>query len=188
MRFRKPNISPLVEYSRSPSLCRLFLRAKVRASALALPLKIKGSPPGLILAVSGTDRNIHIWTRSQDKVGGTLDLPRSPIMSVRVQFIRSATLPGHEDWIRCLAFGALPAEDQPLTLASGSQDGTIRLWNIEPYKKESSSAGLAGTENLSDELLDAFEATLGDLTDAEEGGRQISMKRHILTVRSDQER
>jgi elongator complex protein 2 len=40
---------------------------------------------------------------------------------------------------------------------------------------------------LSDDLLDAFEASLGDLTDAEEGGRQISLKRHILTVKSDQE-
>jgi hypothetical protein len=38
---------------------------------------------------------------------------------------------------------------------------------------------------LSDDLLDAFEASLGDLTDAEEGGRQISLKRHILTVKDE---
>lgn len=41
-------------------------------------------------------------------------------------------------------------------------------------------------DDLSDDLLDAFEASLGDLgADAEEGGRQISLKRHILTVKSN---
>lgn len=36
---------------------------------------------------------------------------------------------------------------------------------------------------LSDNLLDAFEASLGDVGDAEEGGKQISLKRHIITVK-----
>ena len=35
----------------------------------------------------------------------------------------------------------------------------------------------------SDDLLDAFEASLADPTEGEEGGRQISLKRHILTVK-----
>lgn len=37
---------------------------------------------------------------------------------------------------------------------------------------------------LSDDLLDAFEASLADPAEGEEGGRQISLKRHILTVKS----
>lgn len=37
---------------------------------------------------------------------------------------------------------------------------------------------------LGDDLLDAFEASLADPTEGEEGGRQISLKRHILTVKS----
>lgn len=73
-------------------------------------------------------------------------------------------------------------------MASGSQDATIRLWNIEPWQKESSLLRDRSTDRLSDELLDAFEASLGELGEAEEGGRQISLKRHILTVKDDQAR
>lgn len=61
-------------------------------------------------------------------------------------------------------------------LASGSQDATIRLWNIEPLKLGLTSGG-------GDELLDAFEASLGDMDEGEEGGRQISLKRHIISVK-----
>ena len=39
-----------------------------------------------------------------------------------------------------------------------------------------------------DELLDSFETSLGDLVDGEEGGRQISLKHHILTVKTSAER
>lgn len=77
-----------------------------------------------------------------------------------------------------------PSNDQ-LILASGSQDGTIRLWTIgalEVAKNQSYENGRANT--LSDELLDAFEASLTDPTEGEEGGRQISLKRHVLTVKS----
>ena len=70
-----------------------------------------------------------------------------------------------------------------MILASGSQDATIRLWNIEPFTRSAilSEEGLAST---TDELMDAFEASLVNLEDTEDGGRQISMKRHILTVKS----
>lgn len=108
------------------------------------------------------------------------------------QFVRSAVLSGHEDWIRSLAFRVPPykVDHEPLILASGSQDGTIRLWNIEPFSKDTpkrvqNQADTYADELLSDELLDDFEASLGDLTDAEEGGRQISLKRHVLTVKDE---
>ena len=38
-------------------------------------------------------------------------------------------------------------------------------------------------ECLTDDLLDTFEATLGGTADGEEGGKQISMKRHVLIVK-----
>lgn len=79
------------------------------------------------------------------------------------------------------------SERESLILASGSQDGTIRLWNVDPFSKYTAKRPQAHPdESLSDDLLDAFEASLGDLGDAEEGGRQISLKRHILTVKSDE--
>jgi elongator complex protein 2 len=105
------------------------------------------------------------------------------------KFIRSVTLSGHEDWIRALAFRTPSTPNDPLVLASGSQDGTIRLWNVESFTKmqtQSQTHSKHSGDDLSDDLLDAFEASLGDLgADAEEGGRQISLKRHILTVKSN---
>ena len=87
------------------------------------------------------------------------------------------TLPGHEDWVKCLAFCPPQVEGDPLILASGSQDATIRLWNIEPLKLNQAAEG-------GDELLDAFEASLGDVGEGEEGGKQISLKRHIVSVKN----
>jgi len=67
--------------------------------------------------------------------------------------------------------------EEPLILASGSQDATIRLWNIEPVK----IAAPVTESELNDELLDSFEMSLGEVAEGE-GGRQISLKRHILTA------
>ena len=77
----------------------------------------------------------------------------------------------------------------PLILASGSQDGIIRLWSIEIFSKDLKHQSQSGEDKLrplSDDLLDDFEASLSDVGDNEEGGRQISLKRHILSVKSDQ--
>lgn len=71
-------------------------------------------------------------------------------------------------------------------LASGSQDATVRLWNIEPCTKSSNNKETS-SEPV-DELLDRFEESLGELGESEEGGRQISLKHHILTVKPDSER
>jgi WD40 repeat protein len=50
------------------------------------------------------------------------------------------------------------------------------LWNIEPLRFNLTTEG-------GDDLLDAFEASLGDTGEGEEGGRQISSKRHIVSVK-----
>ncbi|KZP32865.1 WD40 repeat-like protein [Athelia psychrophila] len=138
---------------------------------LSLAMEELPQSKAIILAISSTDRNVQIWVRSEDL------------------FVRAAVLSGHEDWVRSLAFRAPSFRKGPLVLASGSQDGTIRLWNIETFSRPSKPSQLqegAAMEPLSDDFLDAFEASLGDLADAEEGGRQISLKRHILTIKSDQ--
>lgn len=138
---------------------------------LSMAIAFLPSSEAIILAIGGTDRKVHIWTRSHGP------------------FIRSVTLSGHEDWIRALAFRAPSTPNDPLVLASGSQDGTIRLWNVESFTKmqaQSQTHTKYSGDDPSDDLLDAFEASLGDLgADSEEGGRQISLKRHILTVKSN---
>lgn len=78
-----------------------------------------------------------------------------------------------------------PTKNESLVLASGSQDGSIRLWNIELLEKPQTSTGqdnIAGS-GLTDELLDAFEASLTDPTEGEEGGRQITLKQHVISVK-----
>ncbi|RXW25233.1 hypothetical protein EST38_g579 [Candolleomyces aberdarensis] len=119
----------------------------------------------IILAIGGTDSNVQLWLRSEDT------------------FVRSATLAGHEDWVRGLDFHQGDSE-QPLVLASGSQDGNIRLWNIEPLTSNQSPADPPPGGELADELLDAFEASLGEVGEGEEGGKQISLKRHVLSTKS----
>ncbi|KAH9894323.1 WD40 repeat-like protein [Cubamyces lactineus] len=124
----------------------------------------------LLLAVGSTDRNIHLWTSSE----GT------------AQFVQAAVLAGHEDWVKSLAFRPPESEGGALILASGSQDANIRLWNIEPFTKTTFAPSGGSTSEVTDELLDAFEASLVNLEESEDGGRQISLKRHILTVKTQQ--
>jgi len=71
-------------------------------------------------------------------------------------------------------------------MASGSHDANIRLWNIESVTRSTSVSNASGT--LNDDLLDAFEASLGEVDDGEEGGRQISLKKHMLTVKTSGDR
>ena len=68
-------------------------------------------------------------------------------------------------------------------LASGAQDATIRLWNIEAFTRSTLTSQDQPTATA-DALLDAFEASLVNLEDSEDGGRQISLKRHIITLKS----
>ncbi|CCM03407.1 uncharacterized protein FIBRA_05538 [Fibroporia radiculosa] len=135
---------------------------------LSLALSQLPGVQATIIAIGSTDRNVQLWIRSEDK------------------FVHSATLSGHEDWVRCLAFRQPDHNLNHLVLASGSQDTTIRLWNIESYLGRGSEASQDPSDDVTDDLLDAFEASLADLAEGEEGGRQISLKRHMLTVKSDQ--
>ncbi|CAL1702353.1 unnamed protein product [Somion occarium] len=135
---------------------------------LSLALSLLPNSQACILAIGATEKTIQLWTRSEEN------------------FVYAAALSGHEDWIKSLAFQPPSIKGDPLILASGSQDGTIRLWNIEPHVRQTSTNDGTVEGELSDDLLDAFEASLGDLADAEEGGRQISLKRHMLTLKSDQ--
>lgn len=116
-------------------------------------------------------------------------IPDAYISSGPKPFLLSATLEGHEDWIRCLAF-SLPAASsdsagntslpEPLTLASGSQDGYVRLWAINPLASRGDSKDVPG--DLNDDLLDAFEQSLNEVAE-DEGGKQISNRMHVIAVK-----
>ncbi|KAG8869257.1 hypothetical protein FRB98_002739 [Tulasnella sp. 332] len=122
-----------------------------------------------VMAVACTDRLVRIFTQGQDG------------------FSLAANLEGHEDWVRCLSFthtSTPHVEESPhdarhtLTLATGSQDGNIRLWVIKS-KQDALKASLhAGPIDP----LDAFEDSLADLGE-EEVGRKISIRSHVIAVR-----
>lgn len=93
----------------------------------------------------------------------------------------SLSLEGHEDWVKCLALTSSidEAATETLVLASGSQDGYIRLWLVAPLVV-SEAGPQAGPV---DELMDAFERSLGEMSDdAEEGGKKISNRAHVFAV------
>ncbi|KAF8322272.1 WD40 repeat-like protein [Clavulina sp. PMI_390] len=118
-----------------------------------------------VMAVASTDRNVKIFTRSED------------------QFISSLSLEGHEDWVKTLAMTPSANEkgEETLILATGSQDAYIRLWLISPLSSSASEA----KEGPVDDLLDAFEKNLEEMgDDTEEGGKKISNRTHVFAINS----
>ncbi|KAF1937485.1 RNA polymeras-like protein II Elongator subunit [Clathrospora elynae] len=92
------------------------LTQTINTSPKYFPLNIALAPldeSSTVLAVAGTRSAIQIF------------------VSRETQFHLSATLTGHEGWIRALAFTReTPDADSDLLLASASQDKYIRLWRL----------------------------------------------------------
>ncbi|KAH7050235.1 elongator protein 2, partial [Macrophomina phaseolina] len=76
------------------------------------------SPSTLAMASAGTRNHIQIYVQEA---------------SQSANFSLAATLKGHEDWVRSLAF-ALEPSSSDLLLASASQDKYTRLWRIHAGK------------------------------------------------------
>jgi elongator complex protein 2 len=144
---------------------------------------IERAYPALILAVGGTYRDIDIWTSSDGKVIRYAASQAKHSLNV-CQFTRAVSLSGHEDWVRSLAF---LASSSTLVLASGSQDNTVRLWNVELSARPEvapAEPALAHTGLLTDEVLASFEASFKDAVETEDGARHLSLKRHRIATKS----
>lgn len=71
-----------------------------------------------------------------------------------------------------------------LTLASGSQDGYIRLWSIAAVESSDDKLPETPSAKLSEDLLDAFERSLAEVSESQgEGGRSITNKTHLFGVK-----
>ncbi|KAL7415694.1 WD40-repeat-containing domain protein [Mrakia frigida] len=145
-----------------------------------------------VLSLATTDRKIQIFTFQTESS----------------EFAYSLSLEGHLDWVRALDFSPSPppssststsssSSSPDLLLASGSQDGYIRLWSLIPLapeatKEDSPVASGSGGEVLDDEMMDEFERKIakggGEEEDSGEGAGgngvgQVSMKAFTLGVR-----
>lgn len=141
-----------------------------------------------MLAIALTEKKIHLYTSPALR---PTSVSASSSTSTRVKFSKALTLEGHEDWIRCLDFTRYPrseAQDSEVEtdvmLASGSQDGYIRLWRISPVpnmdeRKSGNAVAGDGKTELDDEMFDEFERTV---TGDQGGSRQLSTKAHVMAV------
>jgi WD40 repeat protein len=132
----------------------------------------------LVLAIALTEKKIHLYTSPGIR---PTSVSASSSISNSVKFSKALTLEGHEDWIRCLDFTQYPRSDaqdgqveNDVMLASGSQDGYIRLWRISPVPN--AEKGNSGND---DEMFDEFERTV---TGDQGGSRQLSTKAHVMAV------
>ncbi|PWW80446.1 WD40 repeat-like protein [Tuber magnatum] len=128
------DVKLLQTFSTAPKFYPLALALSV------LPSSPSSGPPALILAVSGSASSVSIY------------LSPSPPS----QFSCQATLSGHENWIRSLAFASEDCSNpgSDLILASASQDKYIRLWRIHPGEElpPAAAEGEGKTFGLSNRL------------------------------------
>lgn len=100
--------------------CNLQHRCEFTVQDRFLPTCLAVQKIGLtyLLAVGGTSSNIFVYSFSFQSLASCASLP-----------VLQATLPGHEDWIKCFAF-VCEKSGLEYILASGSQDRFIRLWRL----------------------------------------------------------
>ena len=70
-------------------------------------------------------------------------------------------------------------------LASGSNDNSIRLWNIQQHVPEEVTKNEDVTEkNSTEDSLHTNEASTGELKGGGKVDRRVSMKQYMLTAKS----
>jgi len=100
-----------------------------------LPIGDSRSPPCLTIFIGSVDSRIHIYVAKDgiqlptngSRSGSTTEAP-----SHLELFSCVGILPGHEEWVVCLA--AVAIDCRTTMLASGSQDAKIRVWKIKASK------------------------------------------------------
>ncbi|XP_057378508.1 elongator complex protein 2-like isoform X2 [Daphnia carinata] len=70
---------------------------------------------------------------------GSVQLFNFQILDKELSCVRTMKIPGHEDWVRALAFTAEDGGD--LLLASAAQDTLIRVWRISPESSKDKCDG-----------------------------------------------
>ncbi|CAO1617298.1 unnamed protein product [Sympodiomycopsis kandeliae] len=146
----------------------------------ALPLDIAFAQLGsdgdestpLIMATASTDRKIVFWIR---------DAPE-------LAFRKELVLGGHDDWVRSLNFSApfsSTADSSSATqieLASGSQDGSVRLWRIRPHTESADHSQTAAPAQDAFERLAKQVEDEANANNESNGASSLSNKTHIINT------
>jgi elongator complex protein 2 len=130
-----------------------------------LPTGDSRSPPCLTIFIGSVDSRIHIYVAKDgihlptdgSSSGSTTEGPSHLDL-----FSCVGILPGHEEWVVCLA--AVAIDCRTTMLASGSQDAKIRVWKIKATKAMDAQ-GSCGNSLL--EQVTAFDED-DDETDGEQ--------------------
>ena len=133
---------------------------------------------GAVIAAGGVDGKVHLFT-----LGGSVSAGSSG------RLIEAISLAGHLDWVRCLAFSHHTAiahvaasgtassdsnaENDHVMLASGSNDGKVRLWrlSLRSVKDSGSASSSSASGNNSNSNSNSAAGGDDDDSDDEDGAR-----------------
>ncbi|XP_015126218.1 probable elongator complex protein 2 [Diachasma alloeum] len=130
----------------------LDLKGKIPTEARITHLPGPRNTPALIIVMD--DATIHLFTWSR---------PPANSGPPKLNFQLSKQLTGHQDWIQCLDI--MQISPTASLLASGSQDGTIRLWKISISSQEKPPEDRVNEFTVENQL---FEVTLESILSGHE--------------------
>ena len=135
------------------------------------------SEPDILLFIGSVDTKIHIRLASSQSILKTLVASEGSHETQDI-FKLVGTLPGHEEWITCLA--SVKIDSQTILLASGSKDCKIRLWRIHFVSK----FGIA--DDLNAQLLDNFDKLCVEDEDDEDEDEELDAPEGTLELEPDE--
>ncbi len=139
--------------------------------AVQIPTALALAPLGQgawALLVGAVDARIHVWTGAFVVGAGTA-----------MEWRRAGALVGHQGWVRSLAWRPLAegqGEGEGVWVASGSQDGKIRLWRVEPLEGQGAVVPVEeGVGEGEEEAEEAEEEEGSGATDEEEDDHEVRL-------------
>jgi elongator complex protein 2 len=152
------------------------------------PLSSTAKPPSgpdILLLIGSVDTRVHIRLASQQNILSCLNTPKnSPEISSSGIFKLVGTLPGHEEWITCLA--TVVSESRTLLLASGSKDAKIRIWrlSLSPQSSTGISTDLQQLDKFKElDIADEDKDEEEDALDAPEGAIEMEPDESLSEAR-----
>jgi elongator complex protein 2 len=120
------------------------------------------------LLVGAVDARIHVWT-------GAFVAAAAEPAATTMEWRRLGALVGHQGWIRSLAWRPLAGGGDGVWIASGAQDGKIRLWKVEGLEDGKAAAAAAPAAEEGGSAGEEEEEEEGGATDEEEDDHEVRL-------------